>query len=161
MERVLVRVYDLGQTFLTRWHNSWAKSYGAFHSAVEVYGHEWSFGMTGNDWSTGVVEHVPGQNMDHTFRETLVVGYTKYSAMQVQQIIAGMKSEWKGCTYNLFSRNCHNFTEEFCSRLGVGPIPSWINDLASSFAGSPEDDEEEQEKDAKYLPEGPRELMLV
>ena len=37
-ERVLVRVYDLGQAMLTRVHNQLTKEYGAFHTGVEVYG---------------------------------------------------------------------------------------------------------------------------
>lgn len=137
-ERVYVRVYDLGQTFVTRWHNSMLKSYGAFHSAVELYGREWSFGMTNNDWSTGVTEHLPGQNADHSFRETLSMGVTRCSEAQVLQIIHEMKREWRGCTYNLFARNCHNFSDAFCQRLGVGRVPPWVNDLASSFAADPE-----------------------
>mmetsp|Transcript_42283 Transcript_42283/g.111831 ORF Transcript_42283/g.111831 Transcript_42283/m.111831 type:complete len:348 (-) Transcript_42283:55-1098(-) len=144
LERVFVRVYDLGQNLLTRWHNCYAKSYGAFHTGVEVYGREWSFGMTGDDWSTGITEHEPGQNSDHTFRETLMMGYTKYSARQVHQIINMMKMEWKGCTYNLFSRNCHNFTNALCAKLGVTPLPGWINELASTFAGEPEEQQSRQ-----------------
>jgi len=137
-ERVLVRVYDLGQTVLTRLHNRLTKSYGAFHTGVEVYGHEWSFGMTFDDYSTGVMANLPGQNLDHSFRETLSMGYTSLSPRQVMQIIEEMKEEWKGCTYNVLSRNCHSFSDAFCRRLGVAGLPSWINDLAGTGAGAVE-----------------------
>eukprot|EP00418_Pyrodinium_bahamense_P010054 CAMPEP_0179112294 /NCGR_PEP_ID=MMETSP0796-20121207/52485_1 /TAXON_ID=73915 /ORGANISM="Pyrodinium bahamense, Strain pbaha01" /LENGTH=278 /DNA_ID=CAMNT_0020810459 /DNA_START=66 /DNA_END=902 /DNA_ORIENTATION=- len=133
-ERVLVRVYDLGQTFVTRWHNKMTKSYGAFHTGVEVYGHEWSFGMTFDEWSTGVTSNAPKQNPDHNFRETLSMGYTTYSPKEVMQIIDDMKISWKGSSYNVLSRNCHNFSDEFCQRLGVTGLPAWVNDLAYTGA---------------------------
>ena len=43
-EGVFLRVYDLGQTWVTKRYNSFAKSYGAFHTGVEIHGKEWSFG---------------------------------------------------------------------------------------------------------------------
>ena len=78
------------------------RSYGAFHSGVQVfwlmrnillfflcwvsrgseeiqvisqvYGREWSFGMTLDDVSTGVTWNPPGKNEDHSFRETISMG---------------------------------------------------------------------------------------
>lgn len=133
-ERVLVRVYDLGQTVFTRWHNQLTKSYGAFHSGVEVYGREWSFGMTFDNFSTGVTWNIPAQNPDHSFRETLCMGYTTCSPRQVISIIEEMKYEWKGCTYNVLTRNCHHFSDALCLRLGVARVPPWVNDLAGTGA---------------------------
>mmetsp|Transcript_3740 Transcript_3740/g.10645 ORF Transcript_3740/g.10645 Transcript_3740/m.10645 type:complete len:220 (+) Transcript_3740:139-798(+) len=135
-ERVLVRVYDLGRTVLTRLHNQVSKSYGAFHTGVEVYGREWSFGMTFDDQSTGVTWNPPAQNPDHNFRETLCMGYTSYSSKQVTQIIEEMQREWLGCTYNVLSRNCHSFSDALCVRLGVGHLPGWVNDLAGTGAST-------------------------
>jgi len=137
-ERVLVKVYDLGQTIVTRGYNRMTKSYGAFHTGVEVYGREWSFGMTFDDWSTGVTWNPPGMNPDHKFRETLSMGYTSCSPEEVWQIIEDMKIDWRGCTYNVLTRNCHNFSNTLCVRLGVGSIPSWINDLADTGAATVE-----------------------
>jgi len=133
-ERVLVRVYDLGQTFMTRWHNELTRSYGAFHTGVEVYGREWSFGMTFDDYSTGVTWNAPKMNHDHSYRETLSMGYTSMSRKQVDKLIEEMKIKWKGCSYNMLSKNCHNFSDEFCFRLGVSRLPAWVNDLAYTGA---------------------------
>lgn len=138
VERVMVRVYNLTTAVMARGFNSMLKSFGAFHSGVEVYGREWSFGQTPNVWATGIVEHQPGQNPDHHFRETLVMGYTKLPEEHILDIIDEMRYEWKGCTYDLLSRNCHNFTDAFCVKLGVGHLPAWVNNLASSFAVEPE-----------------------
>jgi len=138
-ERVLVRIYDLGKTFVTRgaW-NSVTRSYGAFHSGVQVYGREWSFGMTLDDVSTGVTWNPPGKNEDHSFRETISMGYTSMSRDEVGRLIYDMSREWLGCKYNMLTRNCHSFADEFCRSLGVGQIPSWVNDLATSGAAAVE-----------------------
>jgi len=131
--RVSLRVYDLGQTVLTRSYNAVNKSYGAFHTGVEVYGREWSFGSAPAGYS-GIGENPPGENIMHSFRETLVMGYTKHNPEQVMHIIEEMVEEWPGISYDVLTRNCHNFSEAFCRRLGVPGLPSWVNDLASSFA---------------------------
>jgi len=137
-ERVLVRVYHLNKTVVTRALNRNFKSYGAFHTGVEVYGREWSFGMTFDDWSTGITWNPPGENPDHTFGETLSMGYTTLSPTQVWQLIEEMKTEWRGCTYHLLSRNCHHFSDAFCQKLGVNRIPSWLNELAGTGAATVE-----------------------
>lgn len=135
-ERVLVRVYHLNKTVVTRALNRNLKSYGAFHSGVEVYGREWSFGMTFDDWSTGITWNPPGENPDHTYCEALSMGYTTLSPTQVWQLIEEMKCEWRGCTYHLLSRNCHHFSDAFCQKLGVNRIPTWLNDLAGTGAAT-------------------------
>mmetsp|Transcript_40675 Transcript_40675/g.107766 ORF Transcript_40675/g.107766 Transcript_40675/m.107766 type:complete len:249 (-) Transcript_40675:106-852(-) len=136
-ERVLVRLYDLGRTFVTRgaW-NTMTKSYGAWHTGIEVYGKEWSFGMTLGENCTGVTWNTPGLNQDHSFKETLLLGYTNMSPEEVWKLLVVMTKEWMGCSYHLFTRNCHHFSDEFSRRLGVGGIPPWINDLASSGAAT-------------------------
>mmetsp|Transcript_150013 Transcript_150013/g.463085 ORF Transcript_150013/g.463085 Transcript_150013/m.463085 type:complete len:326 (+) Transcript_150013:119-1096(+) len=131
--RVTLRVYDLGQTVLTRGYNAVNKSYGAFHTGVEVYGREWSFGAAPEGYS-GIGENPPGESSQHSFRETLVMGYTEYNPERVIEIIEEMAQEWHGTSYEVLTRNCHNFSDTFCKRLGVPGIPSWVNDLASSLA---------------------------
>lgn len=131
--RVSLRVYDLGQTVLTRGYNAVNKSYGAFHTGVEVYGREWSFGAAPEGYS-GIGENPPGENTMHSFRETLFMGYTKYNPEEIYLLIEEMAEEWTGPSYEVLTKNCHNFSEAFCKRLGVPDIPSWVNDLAASLA---------------------------
>lgn len=137
-ERVLVRVYDLGKTVVTKGLNRAAKSMGAFHSGVEIYGREWSFGMTFDEWSTGITWNPPGENPDHTYLETLSMGYTSKSPTEVWQLIEEMKAQWRGHTYHLLTRNCHHFSDAFCQKLGVARIPPWLNDLAGTGAATVE-----------------------
>jgi hypothetical protein len=135
---VSLRVYDLGQTVITRGYNAVNKSYGAFHTGVEVYGREWSFGAAPPGYS-GIGENPPGENVMHSFRETLVMGYTRYNPEQITEIIEDMSYEWTGSSYEVLTKNCHNFSDAFCQRLGVPRLPSWVNDLASSLAAKPDD----------------------
>lgn len=136
--RVSLRVYDLGMTVITRGYNAVNKSYGAFHTGVEVYGREWSFGAAPPGYS-GIGENPPGENTQHSFRETLVMGYTKYNPEEIFHIVEEMSQTWTGVSYEVLTKNCHNFSEAFCKRLGVPGVPSWINDLASSLAPKPEE----------------------
>mmetsp|Transcript_9019 Transcript_9019/g.23355 ORF Transcript_9019/g.23355 Transcript_9019/m.23355 type:complete len:230 (-) Transcript_9019:286-975(-) len=130
-ERVLVHVYDLGQSYLTQGLNSVTRTYGAFHTGVEVYGKEWLFGMAGGDTS-GIAWHEPKQCRDHTFRETLSMGCTPYSEVEVLSIIEELKCEWRGCSYDMLTRNCHHFSDAFCRRLQVASLPTWVNTLAGT-----------------------------
>lgn len=134
-ERVLLNVYDLGRTFLTRGINHVAKSYGAFHTGLEVYGREWSFGMTFDDWSSGVTWNPPRENPDHRYRETIVMGYTTLSPGKVWVLLEGLKVDWKGNTYNVLTRNCHHFSDHLSCKLGTGHMPTWLNALAGTGAG--------------------------
>jgi len=133
-ERVVVRVYDLGRTFVTRLHNRLSRDYGMFHTGVEVYGREWSFGMTLDELATGITWCRPAENQDHSFRESIVMGCTSRSPRQVLDIIEQMKAEWRGSSYHVFSRNCHHFSNALCRRLGVGTMPTWVNELADAGA---------------------------
>lgn len=90
--------------------------------------------MTFDEFSTGVTWNPPGLNPDHSYKETLSMGYTSCSARQVTQIIEEMKAEWKGCSYNVLSRNCHSFSNTLCQRLGTASLPHWVNDLADTGA---------------------------
>mmetsp|Transcript_96470 Transcript_96470/g.241941 ORF Transcript_96470/g.241941 Transcript_96470/m.241941 type:complete len:251 (+) Transcript_96470:58-810(+) len=147
VERVLVHVYDLGDSFLTRglW-NSVAKNYGAFHTGVEVYGREYLFGvaMSGEDGLpiqdatgiTGISWHTPRDNCDHSYRETLSMGFTTLSQDEVFALVEEMKFDWTSSSYNVLTRNCHDFTNEMCLRLGVAGLPAWVNSLAPTGAST-------------------------
>lgn len=123
----------MGQTMLTRFHNQLTKNYGAFHTGVEVYGKEWSYGMT-FDNTSGIISHEPAKNADHTFRETLSMGYTRFSPREVGKILEDLKRDWRGRDYHVLTKNCHHFSEVFCARLGVARLPPWINTLAATGA---------------------------
>lgn len=150
--RVLVHVYDLGDSFFTRglW-NSVARGYGMFHTGVEVYGQEFSFGgaaPSDGDGegdaarcyrsavfdAPGISWGVPKANPDHSFRETLSMGLTALTEHEVMQLVAHMQRRWASSTYNVLSHNCHDFSHELCLSLGVAGLPDWVNSLAPTGA---------------------------
>ncbi|XP_047957874.1 deubiquitinase DESI2-like [Salvia hispanica] len=102
---------------------------GIFHSAVQVYGEdEWSFGFC--EHGTGVFSCPATTNPMYTYRETIKLGKTSFSIYKVNQILRELSREWPGQSYDLLSKNCNHFCDEFCERLGVQKLPGWVNRLA-------------------------------
>lgn len=128
---VTVQIYDAGGTEMVKNVNSFLREFGtgAFHSAVEVYGKEWSFGFT-QDGSSGIFCCPPRRCKTHSYREALSMGDTSLSQNQVEDVLARMALDWRGAQYDVLRRNCTHFTEEFLRNLGVGPCPDWVGNIA-------------------------------
>ncbi|KAG2700544.1 hypothetical protein I3760_06G002400 [Carya illinoinensis] len=104
---------------------------GIFHSAVQVYGEdEWSFGFC--EQGTGVFSCPSGKNPMYTYRECIVLGQTSFSIFKVNQILRELSREWPGSSYDLLSKNCNHFCDEFCERLEVPKLPGWVNRFANA-----------------------------
>ncbi|KAE8729953.1 hypothetical protein F3Y22_tig00003041pilonHSYRG00308 [Hibiscus syriacus] len=104
---------------------------GIFHSAVQVYGEEeWSFGFC--EHGSGVFSCPSGKNPMYTYRESMVLGRTNFSKFKVNQILQELSREWPGSSYDLLSKNCNHFCDEFCERLGVQKLPGWVNRFANA-----------------------------
>ncbi|KAJ7550549.1 hypothetical protein O6H91_07G105400 [Diphasiastrum complanatum] len=103
---------------------------GIFHGAIQVYDTEWSFGYCEN--GSGVFSCLPKQNPMYTYRETVSLGHTTLSEIRVNQILTELSREWPGYSYDLLSKNCNNFCEQLCERLGVQKIPGWVNRFANA-----------------------------
>ncbi|KAM7273320.1 hypothetical protein ACFE04_027984 [Oxalis oulophora] len=102
---------------------------GIFHSALQVYGDdEWSFGFC--EQGTGVFSCPSAKNPMYTFRESIVLGKTNCSIFKVNQILRQLSKEWPGHVYDLLSKNCNHFCDEFSERLGVPNLPGWVNRFA-------------------------------
>lgn len=59
----------------------------------------------------------------YTYRECIVLGKTTCSISKVNQILRELSREWPGNSYDLLSKNCNHFCDEFCERLGVPKLP--------------------------------------
>lgn len=104
---------------------------GIFHSAVQIHGdEEWSFGYC--EEGTGVFSCPSGKNPLYTYRECIVLGKTNCSILKVSQILRELVREWPGQSYDLLSKNCNHFCDEFCQRLGVPKPPGWVNRFANA-----------------------------
>ncbi|CAI9274037.1 unnamed protein product [Lactuca saligna] len=51
---------------------------------------------------------------------------------QFNQILRELSREWPGNCYDLLSKNCNHFCNEFCERLGVPKLPGWVNRFANA-----------------------------
>lgn len=104
---------------------------GIFHSAVQIYGEdEWSFGFC--EQGSGVFSCPSGKNPMYTYRECIILGKTELTISKVNQILRELSREWPGDCYDLLSRNCNHFCDEFCERLGVAKLPGWVNRFANA-----------------------------
>lgn len=103
---------------------------GIFHGAVEVYSREWSFGYCED--GTGVFHCQPKRNPMYTYRESISLGRTELTRLQVEAIVEDLSQEWPGDSYDLLSRNCNHFCDAFCDRLGVERVPLWVNRFANA-----------------------------
>ncbi|CAA3010134.1 desumoylating isopeptidase 2-like [Olea europaea var. sylvestris] len=102
---------------------------GIFHSAVQIYGDdEWSFGYC--EQGTGIFSCPSTKNPMYTFRESIKLGETTLSIFKVDQILRELSREWPGHSYDLLSKNCNHFCDDFCESLGVLKLPGWVNRFA-------------------------------
>jgi len=126
---VLLHVYDLSEElqetngYLAFSLDNFAMG-GLFHVGVEVFGSEWSYGYI------GVCCDPPRTLEAHEYRCSVVMAQTELSSREVAKLVYSMCQGWSGKEYDLISRNCCSFATEFCKRLGVGPLPPWVDRFA-------------------------------
>jgi len=140
MSEVVLHIYDVTNSASVRTNNVIVQLNkimkdgigvgGIFHSAVEIYGEEWSFGFCEN--GTGVFSCPPKQNPMYTYRESILLGHSHLSATKVTQILTELSREWPGYAYDLLSKNCNHFCDSFCEKLGVQKLPAWVNRFANA-----------------------------
>lgn len=58
------------------------------------------------------------------------MGTTDLTEKEIEDLLLTLSDEFTGTSYNLLSRNCNHFTEEFVKRLNNKTIPYWINRAA-------------------------------
>eukprot|EP01126_Amoeba_proteus_P063044 TRINITY_DN8647_c0_g2_i11.p1 TRINITY_DN8647_c0_g2~~TRINITY_DN8647_c0_g2_i11.p1 ORF type:complete len:323 (+),score=59.25 TRINITY_DN8647_c0_g2_i11:81-1049(+) len=113
---------------------------GAYHSGVEVYGLEYCF-VGGFDDECGIQVSAPKvvpPGVDWVYKESILIGYTKYLKSEVEDIKCAMEKSWPRDSYHLLTKNCNHFSNEFALALTGTGIPTWINRLAgigTTFAG--------------------------
>lgn len=141
MKEVILHIYDVTNSASDKTNNTVLQINrffkdgiglgGIFHSAVQVYGDdEWSFGFC--EQGTGVFSCPAGKNPMYSYRERIVLGKTNCSIHEVNQILRELSREWPGFLYDLLSKNCNHFCDEFCERLGAPKLPGWVNRFANA-----------------------------
>ncbi|CDW79059.1 desumoylating isopeptidase 2-like [Stylonychia lemnae] len=90
--------------------------FGFYHTSVEIYKHEFSYG--GHDYDcSGIVCVEAGNSAGLTLKEKLPVGVTFYNEDEIDEIIRQFGDFWIGKDYDPFSYNCNCFTERFISHI--------------------------------------------
>jgi len=103
---VFLHVYDIN--YLTR-----LSSLPFYHVGLEVYGKEFFFG------TRGVQSCRPGHHKVHIYRDTVHVGQTALSPLEVSEVLYQLRREWLPETYSLLGRNCQSFIVTLCELLGL------------------------------------------
>ncbi|KAE8719722.1 putative receptor-like protein kinase [Hibiscus syriacus] len=65
-------------------------------------------------------------------RNGLMASVSMGLGIQGNQILQELSREWPGSSYDLLSKNCNHFCDEFCERLGVQKLPGWVNRFANA-----------------------------
>lgn len=66
----------------------------------------------------------------HSFKQAVPMGRTELSEQEVLRLLRELSDQWLGHDYQLLERNCCDFSNEMCKRLGVGQIPGWVKSAA-------------------------------
>lgn len=130
---VVLNVYAVGYGEVLREMNNVVMNFigdgGVFHAAVEVAGAEYSFGVCKTN-RCGIFACAPKACPLHTYRESIFLGDCDRSESSVHDVLAAMKDEWMGPTYDILRKNCGYFADALSRNLGTGKIPPWVNHLA-------------------------------
>jgi len=132
----LLSVYDLTTSRVVEYYNRSAVQLGAggaYHVAIEVYHQEWNFGFT--IAGTGVAAVHPGGHPAHRFFKSVPLGLTDLSKEEVHAAVQVLMKEWQGDSYHCLKRNCCGFAKELAERLGVDPLPKWVDRLSRTAEG--------------------------
>jgi len=137
---VTLHVYDLVKfASIVNRPDSWGRrcNVGLFHCGVEVHGEEYCFQYFYDAWEaqsmSGVLSHPPRGHPVFNHRESVNVGYTLASALEVKDIIKDLEQLWTSQSYHLTERNCVDFADAFVTLLQVDRVPRWIEGLAGTI----------------------------
>lgn len=96
-----------------------------YHSAIQVYGElEWSYSP-----GEGVFSLPPKTNPNFKFYKCIKLGITCLCNAEVKNTLELLRERWPR-NLNTFSKeNSNDFCDDFCAKLGVSPLPAWLNRL--------------------------------
>lgn len=130
---VFLNVYDLLSSLTVPNSilcNSVYKCFGAFHTTIEVHGHEWGFYKQPMPDACGICRSVRLRHHPvHVYRQSINLGPTDLNANEVLKRMRDLSFEWPSRRYHLVNCNCIHFCEELACVLGVKMVPSWVTGL--------------------------------
>ena len=128
-------VYDLAPKSFTG-NMSRSLGMGIYHSALVVFGREWSFGGTqeaipaGQPVPSGIFQCLPGEGAEH-FYEKIKLGEKPMLWKDFTALINKLAPDWPITSYHLLKRNCNHFVEALCHEIDPSfKVPPYINRAA-------------------------------
>lgn len=102
-----------------------------YHAGIEVYGTEWAFQYFDDAWDdetiSGVMCCEPRHMAGFEYRQTINLGPSTRSVVEVRNIIEKMRLEWPANSYHLTRHNCLSFARDFVRALEVPEeFPSFL-----------------------------------
>lgn len=105
---------------------------GAFHTGISIHGREWSFGAT--EEGCGIFCCAPTRCVPHDYRESIPLGASIKTQLDVFNVLVKLAPLWTGDTYDVLRKNCNSFCIVLAGALGVAPPPVWIHTLGDGAA---------------------------
>ena len=103
--------------------------FGFYHTSLEIFNHEFSYG--GHDYDvSGIVVVEAGHSPGLTLKERIPVAISYYSEEEIDEIIKHFGDFWHGSDYDPFNHNCNCFTEKLLSHLAHNEeyyYPEYVN----------------------------------
>jgi len=132
---VTLRVYDVAFKGARALNSVLGGSSGAFHTAIEVHGLEWSFGaILGDEDACGIFACEPATAQPHQYREAISLGRTRRTPVDVFNLLLRTAPMWKGASYDVLRKNCNSFCIVLAGELGADPPPPWTHRLGDGAA---------------------------
>lgn len=110
---------------------------GVFHTGLEVYDREYSFGSlpagsSPDDTRSGVFSCEPRGCTMHTYLRTVCLGLARTRKDDFLALIREPSPAWQASTYHILTRNCVTFCRMLAERLcpGGDEFPAWVDSLA-------------------------------
>jgi len=123
MTKIRINVYDLLDVGPLK-----TVGLGLHHSGVQIG--DCSEYQYGDGYGISIIEPMTASGA--TFVHSIDLGTIKQS--KVVRVLREMYSEFTDDNYDLLSRNCNHFTEQFVYKLTRIRIPKYINRVASLFS---------------------------
>ncbi|CAH8834741.1 unnamed protein product [Trichobilharzia szidati] len=112
------------------------------HKNVQVQKNDKKYSYGGHPLTnSGIFAMLPkdsaylGEN--YSYKLTLTIGYTDFTASDVNLLLESMTPDFSGDQYHLLHKNCNHFADAFVQILCGRSLPKWINRLATIAAKLP------------------------
>ena len=105
--------------------------FGLFHTCLEISDNEYSF-KSGVSDESGIFKNNFKEGFEKIFlKEKIYLGNTPYDINSINEIFKLYIPFWQGNSYNLFQKNCNDFTKFFSGLLlrtnYVANYPDYVN----------------------------------